>query len=82
MTFELEPDVGGAFGYSPPARFRFDDLQPTTAEGVKACVSDLALETGAGVDDVYAHLSAIDLGFHGDLSLPMKHSVVYELARE
>jgi hypothetical protein len=34
VTFELEPDVGGAFGYSPPARFRFDDLQPTAAEGV------------------------------------------------
>jgi len=82
VTFQLEPDVGGAFRYSPPARFGFDDLQATAAEGVKPCVSDVALKPGAVVDDVYAHLSAISFGFHRDLSLPVKHGVVYELADE
>ena len=80
VAFELEPYVGGAFEYSPSARFGFDDLQATAAEGVKACVSDVVLKTGAAVDDVYAHLSAIGFGFHHDLSLPVKHGVVYELA--
>lgn len=81
-TFQLEPHVGGAFGYSPPARLRFDDLQPTAAEGVKPCVSNVPLKTGAVVDDVYAHLSAIGLGFHRYLSLPVKYGVVYKLAHE
>jgi hypothetical protein len=82
VALELEPDVRGAFGYSPSARFGFDDLQATAAEGVKPCVSDVVFKAGAVVDDVYAHLSAIGFGFHRDLSLPVKHGVVYELARE
>ena len=39
-------------------------------------------QTGAVVDDVYAHLSAVGLGFHRYLSLPMKYGVVYKLAHE
>jgi len=82
VAFELEPDVGGAFGYSPSARFRFDDLQATAAERVKPRVSNLAFKAGAAVDDFYPHLSAIGCGFHRDLSLPVKHGVVDKLAHE
>jgi hypothetical protein len=82
VTFQFKPDVRRAFGYSPPARFLFDDPEPTAAEGVKPRVSNVALEAAAAVDDVYPHLRVIDLGFHRYLSLPVKHSVVYKLAHD